>query len=29
MGVLNKLKSRMAGAPQKKVPGTKNKVAGS
>ena len=27
MGVLNKLKSRMAGAPQKKVPGTKNKVA--
>ncbi len=27
MGVLNKLKSRMAGAPQRKVPGTKNKVA--
>jgi len=27
MGVLNKLKSRMAGAPQKKAPGTKNKVA--
>ncbi len=27
MGVLNKLKSRMAGVPQKKVPGTKNKVA--
>ena len=27
MGVLNKLKSRMAGAPQRKVPGTKNKAA--
>lgn len=27
MGVLNKLKSRMAGAPQRKVPGTKNKVS--
>ena len=27
MGVLSKLKSRMAGAPQKKVPNTKNKVA--
>lgn len=27
MGVLNKLKSRIAGAPQSKVPNTKNKVA--
>ena len=27
MGVLSKLKSRMAGAPQRQVPNTKNKVA--
>ena len=27
MGVLSRLKSRMAGAPQRQVPNTKNKVA--